>query len=244
MARRPLSSFATLWSRHVLNYSEIFTLALQELSESATISGDEDAISERLCPFLSKACFNLRKTKKLELQTPYWESPIQPVNQEELKGGKKRRRPDFTCRLINKWANSHEESEISLHIECKLLGNPTSATWILNENYVKNGIKRFDSKDYQYGKNAYSGIMIGYIISMNPTDIASEVNTYQSKHLPEYNQIQFLFDTVTLFNAHQSIKRKNITPFGFELIHLWVDLKNCYVANKKVGEKTKKMSDH
>ena len=228
MARRPLSPFTILWARHVVNYSEIFSGALQELSESATLSGDEDAISEKLCPFLSKACFNFRKTKNLELQTPYWESPIQPVNQEELKGGKKRRRPDFTCRLINKWANSYEESEISLHIECKLLGNPTSATWILNENYVKNGIKRFDSETHEYGKRANSGIMIGYIISMTPEQIENEVNFYQKTHIPENSKIKFSFDTKPLFKSNQNIKRKNVIPTPFELIHLWIDLREKY----------------
>ena len=228
MARRQLSPFGTLWERHILLYSEVFSEALQELSESASISGDEDAISELLCSTLNRVCFNFGKSRNLELQTPYWEAPIQPVIEDELKGGKIKYRPDFTCRCINSWAASPEKREISLHVECKRLGYPTSATWILNENYVKKGIQRFDSKIHEYGKRAYSGMMIGYIIGMTPQDIESEVNDYQKKHAPEYTEIKFFFDTTTLFKTRQDIKRKNVMPARFELIHLWVDLRNCY----------------
>lgn len=228
MARRPLSPFITLWNRHILLYSEVFSTALQELSELASISGDEDAISEILCSILNRVCFNFGKSRNQELQTPYWETPIQPVTGDELKGGKIKKRPDFTCKCINPWAASPEKYEISLHVECKLLGYPTSATWILNKNYVKNGIKRFDSKIHEYGKRADSGMMIGYIISMTPQEIESEVNDYQKKHVPEYPEIKFFFDTTTLFKTRQDIKRKNVMPDRFELIHFWVDLRNCY----------------
>ena len=228
MARRPLSPFITLWNRHILLYSEVFSTALRELSESASVSGDEDAISEILCSILNRVCFKLGKSRNRELQTPYWEAPIQPATGDELKGGKIKKRPDFTCKFINPWAASPEKYEISLHIECKLLGNPTSATWILNKNYVKNGIKRFDSKIHEYGKRAGSGMMIGYIIGMTPEEIESEVNDYQKKHASEYTDIKFFFDTTTLFKTRQDIKRKNVLPARFELIHFWVDLRNSY----------------
>ena len=212
----------------MLLYSEVFSTALRELSESPSVSGDEDAISEILCSILNRVCFNFGKSRNQELQTPYWETPIQPVTGDELKGGKIKKRPDFTCKFINPWAASPEKYEISLHIECKLLGHPTSATWILNKNYVKNGIKRFDSKIHEYGKRADSGMMIGYIIGMTPQEIESEVNGYQKKHAPAYADIKFFCDTTTLFKAIQDIKRKNVIPARFELIHLWVDLRNCY----------------
>ena len=83
--------------------------------------------------------------------------------------------------------------------------------WILNENYVKNGIKRFDSKTHEYGKRVNSGIMICYIISMTPVKIENEVNIYQKRHLPENNKVKFSFDTKLLFKSNQNIKRKNVT---------------------------------
>ncbi len=228
MARRALSSFIMLWDRHKQIYSDVFSASLQELVGRESLSGDEDAISEILSLVLNQICFEFSKSQNQEVHTPFWEGPVPPVTADELKGGKIKKRPDFTCRCLNPWANSPEEHEISLHVECKRLGHPTSATWNLNENYVKNGIKRFDSKTHEYGKRAYSGMMIGYIISMTPKKIEAEVNDYQKKHLPDNKKFNFTFDAEPLFQTRQDIKRKNVKPDQFELIHFWVDLRNCY----------------
>lgn len=228
MARRPLAPFTRLWERHVRLYLEVFSTALWELSESESISGDEDAVSELLCVILNGVCFKLGKSRNQELPSPCWETPIQPVAEDMLKGGKIKKRPDFTCKCLNPFAASPDTHEISLHVECKLLGSPTSPTWILNENYVKSGIKRFDSKTHEYGKRAHTGIMIGYIRDMAPLEIESEVNGYQKKHAPGYREINFVFETGTLFKTHQDIDRKYVMPSRFELIHLWVDLRNVF----------------
>jgi len=228
MARRTLSSFTPLWNRHKRLYSKIFSMALLELSKMDSISGDEDAISERLCIFLNNACYVRGKTKNQEVRTPDWEKPNQPVCTKELKGGKSRKRPDFTCKCLNPWADSPENHEISLHVECKRLGNPTSRSHVLNKNYVIEGIKRFDSKTHKYGNRAYSGIMIGYIISMTPKTIEAEVNSYQKKHLPDNSDIKFKFNSSSLIETIQRFERKNVKPINFELIHLWVELRHCY----------------
>ena len=228
MARLPLPAFIILWNRHVQLYLEVFSTALHELAGKDSVSGDEEAISETLSLILNRVCFDAGKSRDKEVQTPYWEAPIQPVAGDELKGGKSSKRPDFTCKCSNPWADLPEEHEISFHVECKRLGNPTSASWNLNENYVKNGIKRFDCKTHQYGKRAPSGMMIGYIISKTPKEIETEVNRYQNKHLPGYKDIRFIFDTIILFQTHQEIVRRSVSPEQFELIHLWVDLRDNY----------------
>lgn len=228
MARRPLLPFKNLWDRHVSLYSNIFSEALIELSKSDSISGGETSISEMLCLIVRQVCYNHSRSKKQEIRIPEWDGLIQPVTKDELRGDDSNKKPDFTCKLYNTMTDSYEKYEISLHVECKLLGKPTSATWILNENYIKNGITRFDSKTHEYGKRAKSGIMIGYIISMTPEEIENEVNVYQKKHIPENNKIKFSFDTKPLFKSNQNIKRKNIIPTQFELIHLWIDLCERY----------------
>lgn len=226
MARLVLPSFIFLWNKHVKLYLKVFSRALKEMVEGKSVSGDEDAISERLILILNDVCFALYCSGNREVQTPLWEASIQPVTADELKGGKSRKRPDFTCKFVNPLADSPEEREILFHVECKRLGSPTSPSWILNKNYVKNGIKRFDCKTHEYGKRAPSGMMIGYIISMTPKEIETEVNGYQKKYVPGYTDITFISDTAPLFRAHQEIERKNLFPVQFELIHLWVDLRN------------------
>jgi hypothetical protein len=229
MARRILSPPITYWKIFKQKYLELFSISLFELANTKTISGDEDAISERLIIILRQVCFKLnQRQKNIEIRVPIWEAPIQPTDEYEIKGGKSRKRPDFTCYYFNAHANSLEQQEVPLHVECKRLGSPTSPSWNLNENYVKNGIKRFDRMMFNYGKHAPTGMMIGYIISMTPEEIGVEVNTYQREHLPGYPGIEFDFDGKTIFKARQQINRRYVAPYRFELIHLWADLRAKY----------------
>ena len=161
MARRSLPAFAKLWQRHDRIYCEVFSISLQKLANEP-VSGDENTISRRLCPILICVCFTLSRSRNIDVRTPTWEGPIQPVSEDELEAEPKR--PDFTCKLSNPHSASAEEYEIPLHVECKRLGFPTSPSWKLNKNYVTEGMKRFDCDSHEYGKRASSGMMIGYII--------------------------------------------------------------------------------
>lgn len=228
MGRRELTSSKSLWDRHIKLYYEVFSMALLDLADVDPISGDEDELSEQLCLCLNNTCFKIGKIRNQEVPTPNWEGPIQPVTQDELKGGKIKKRPDFSCKCVNPLADSLKNYEISLHVECKRLGNPTSPSWVLNENYVTNGIKRFDSKNHEYGKRAQTGMMVGYITNMNPKSILAEVNKYQKKYLPENSAISFKLNQSLLIKTSQKIDRKYIKPFKFELIHLWIDITQHY----------------
>lgn len=174
MARkaRKIAGFGQLWQRHENLYQALFCDALAQLTITEEQRKDEDAISEALCPILRQVCFN-HKDKPMP---PEWEGPIAPVNKEELKGGKIRKRPDFTCRLVNTFADSSEMHEISLHVECKRLGEKIGS-WNLNKNYIENGVKRFDSEAHGYGKRAPCGLMIGYIVSAERNDVLNEINS-------------------------------------------------------------------
>jgi len=226
MARRDIPTLSQLWKRHETLYVDIFSLALALLSQKKCSLDDEDKISEQLCPLLNSVCFTESNNRDFEIRTPDWEKPIQPVVDKELKGGKKRKRPDFTCKCYNPFASSAEQHEIALHVECKRLGNPTSKGYNLNKNYVIKGIRRFDSRVLKYGKRAPSGIMIGYIISMEPEQIVDEVNLWQQEQCPHNQALSFQFNTPPVFEEKQNLNRKNVEPKSFHLIHLWVDLRN------------------
>jgi len=224
MARYNVPSFSSLWQKHETLYMGIFTMALQRLSGEQCDMTNEDTISEHLCIVLNAICFEESRNNNCEIRTPDWEKSVQPVNDSELKGGKAGK-PDFTCKCTNPFAASADEHEISFHIECKRLGLPTSARWILNKNYVTNGIKRFDSRLHEYGKRAFSGMMIGYIISMSPEKILDEVNIYQKKHCSYNPAIEFDYVKGNVQQYRQILNRKNLKPKLFKLVHLWVDLR-------------------
>lgn len=225
MARHSLSSFTALWQCHERLYLEVFLSALQELTVEVVPLDDEDAISETLCVLLNQVCFDLGQSRNIEVPTPVWEVPIQPVVAGELKGGKIRKRPDFICKCTNRFAASAEEHEIPLHVECKRLGDSSGSSWNLNENYVKNGIQRFDSIIHEYGKRAPSGLTIGYVVSMTPKSVLTEVNGYQMKSFPANPAIVFKFEVGKLFVSRQFLTRLHVLPEEFELLHLWADLR-------------------
>jgi len=99
MARKigAIKSFLLLWMEHEKLYCSIFYEALQQLKINEEQRKNEDAISEALCPVLREVCFK----HEHDVKTPDWEKPNQPVNTDELKGGKIRKRPDFTCNFIS-----------------------------------------------------------------------------------------------------------------------------------------------
>jgi hypothetical protein len=226
MTKRLLPSFTVLWQRHEELYCGIFLAALKKLSNKK-LTGNENSISLALYPILNEICFTLGKSKNIEISTPNPECPISPLIEHEIDDESIGKCPDFTCNHLNPFAEAPEEHEIPLHIECKLLGQPkpSSPSWEFNKNYVTNGIKRFDSKRHEYGKRALSGLMIGYIISMEPRTILDEVNNCQRKELPDNPYIKFTFKKSKTFQSYQELKRKTVKPSDFNLIHIWVDLR-------------------
>ncbi len=219
MARKngTIKSFMPLWMKHEKLYCSIFLEALQQLEINDEQRNGEDAISEALCPILKKLCFSHEN----DVRTPDWEKSIQPVKTDELKGGKIRKRPDFTCNFLNSLADSPDMYEIPFHIECKRLGQKKDS-WNLNKNYVTYGIKRFDSREHEYGKRAPSGMMIGYIINMEQTAILNAVNEHLSKDIPNL----CLAFKQKVVSCEQNFTRKHVEPSKFKITHLWADLRN------------------
>jgi hypothetical protein len=224
-----------LWERHEVLYRAVFNKALDRLAQLDCEWGDEDQISERLCPILKTVCFEMGKGYNREVRTPDWEKPIQPFTEDDLKGGKVRNRPDFTCNMVDPHTDDPETYEISLHIECKRLGYASSSSWKLNENYVINGIKRFDSIAHEYGKRAVSGMMIGYMVCMEPMEIIQEVNGYLTAHLSTAPLLSFCFSQVVC-DCEQLLARTNIHPSIFKLIHSWVDLRKANKRSSSSGD--------
>jgi len=218
MARKigTIKSFLSLWMAHEKLYYSIFYEALQQLEINDDQRNKEDAISEALCPILNNVCFDHER----DVMPPACEEPISPVIKEELKGGKIRKRPDFTCNFLNNLAESAEMYKIQFHVECKRLGK-TVGSWNLNRNYVTNGIKRFNCRDHEYGKRAPSGMMLGYIVNMEQTAILDAVNKQLYSHLPVLN---FSF-TQKVVSCEQEFIRKKVGPERFKLVHLWSDLR-------------------
>ena len=226
MARRTIA-FAALWKRHETLYRGIFVEALIRLVAERRISGDENSVSKHLFTVVLTVCREIANTKNREIHPPTLDGLNSSVHVDETQEDYTRKRPDFACNSVNPRAEHNDEYLIPFHVECKLLGEPTSPTWKLNSNYVAHGIARFDLESHKYGNRASSGMMIGYIISMAPEQIQKQVNSCIKKKLPGIPPLRFALSDVPLQAKHR-FARNHVTPTPFTLIHLWVDVRNNY----------------
>ena len=217
MSLRPSGN--QLWKKHVQIYTAIFRQALLALSKIQTlINENEQTISLRLSELVQQKCFEYDKDLAYPIYEPLIMTKMGKKNKQRLQSG----RPDFSCRLKNRYAQSYAESELDFHIECKCLGIPSNPSWIFNKNYVNKGIMRFDLKDKRYGENVSDGMMIGYVTSMSPDDICKEINAELIQTGRNFPPISFPPSPVLLRETTQQIKRIVIAPSDFTLIHLWV----------------------
>jgi len=192
------------WIRFVDIGVEIFCTALNLLMVTDEMKKDEDSITKDLYKKLKDVCFK----HKDKPQRPSWDAKTDTE-----------KRPDFTCRLVNPFAESVDMSEIDLHIECKCIGNNRSPSWNLNKNYITDGIKRFDALSHEYGKCADDGIMIGYIISSTKEEIQRIMNEKLPENIEKLN-----FKTKSkVEKISTKFKRKNVEPLDFRLHHIWAN---------------------
>jgi len=227
MNRRSLPDFPALWKRHEELYLKLFSKALGELAQkdSGASTLDENLISDQLAIILNRICFEVNKTTKQEISKPLRELPIQPVEPKDLSSFRQRKKPDFTCDLINTFADSPEDNQISFHVECKKLGSPTSMSWILNKNYITEGMSRFDQKSHEYGNRAPSGVMIGYLVNMTFETVLDEVNVRIRQLASKMPEIKFILPALgKTIKTRQDLTREFVSPKKFALFHLWVDL--------------------
>jgi hypothetical protein len=202
------------WSRHVQLYRSVFLYSLEQLK---SISKKENEISAELFVILKKVCKRWALERSMEIPAPLAQLPQQDADKAVKKGLDALPKPDFSCPKFD----PDKGENLFFDVECKLLGSPTSKSWILNRNYVRDGISRFNN-DHEYGKEVSDGIMIGYIISMKPTEILDEVNGYLNSICDE---LYFEFKGEVSATSSK-LKRTTVKPENFTLIHLWVDMRN------------------
>lgn len=152
----------------------------------------------------------------LDGKNPPSESDIEPHERET-------KVPDFYWQFADDVAGDVRR----FVVECKRLGYPSSSTWKLNENYVRNGIRRFISSPHEYGKDDDTAGMIGYVQSMELEDILQEVNGIAGSNREAVSPLQLSPDgwqekgISTL--VHDLERPFPISPF--RIYHFWVDIR-------------------
>ncbi len=232
MAARKLPPVQSFWDRHERILLEVFVVALESLREcgnlpvwsaSSSSTRIEDDLSDRLALAAREATFALGLD-----YPPKRELPRQPESEADLGTPGVGKRPDFTCEVRDTAPTSSTDAWLYYHVECKCLGEPSSASWIYNRNYVSRGILRFLAPEHGYGERTPSGAMIGYVLSMSFAQILEEVNAKldEPRNLGSAPPIRFP-DTRPggIARTTQVLDRVRVAPRHFTLRHMWVDLR-------------------
>ena len=218
-----------LWKRHVECVLRVMTGALKRLHERLEIPDKEKELDRCLYFDARVEYFHLPHDKRPNGFNLILKPENPPDIESDIGQEWTLKIPDFKWRLCNNLATSPNELTMDFDIESKRLGKPTSPSWILNREYVENGIFRFILATHRYGNRVDSGLMIGYIQTMIPMDIIKEVNQYIKER--DKNNIPLLsfkeedFQKKKIAQSFQFIKKRSFNPYSFTLYHLWIDLR-------------------
>jgi hypothetical protein len=215
---QPRLSQIPLWERHVDLVLAVLRDALHILSKRWP-TGTEIERNRILAECLLFAIRDRYSAGLSTIDSPLFnEAPNQPAP-ETAGESAERKIPDFQHAYIDHLAPDPLYSSRSFVIECKRLGEATSAGWKLNENYVDNGIMRFVDPAFRYGNNVKSGAMVGYVDGMSFFSILEAVNVKaDARGLPLLLQS---VQTHPLNELHHQLDRAfPESPFG--LAHLWI----------------------
>ncbi len=227
-----------IWTRHEKRVLEIFKLALKMLREESSLPDKEDEINRKLCLLVRRANGDLQNQNQ-GIEWPLnFESNNQPDADDVTRSTREFKRPDFQWGVCDTNELDPDRSYKFYIIESKRLGSPSSTKWILNKNYVVNGMKRFVDPEWSYGKSSHSGAMIGYIQDMELQTILEEVNTNAASELLPNITISSEGEQPDITKLDQRLEREQIQPTPFDLRHLWVDLKHHYKnkTNQQIEE--------
>jgi len=112
---------------------------------------------------------------------PVMECNNQPDPDDEARIAREQKRPDFQWVYLDRYESDPHRSSKQFVVECKRLGEPSRADWVLNVNYVNHGIIRFRDPKWAYAQRFSSGAMVGYWQSMEGKQVLNEVNEESRK---------------------------------------------------------------
>lgn len=224
--RTPTIFDKDLWVQSEERVLDLCARSLRKLRDCPCVrQATEPEINRKLFLCMAQANRDLTTVGKGFGHLPQPEAVNLPDPNNERRADWERKIPDFQWQIIDHLAPA-VDSVRSYAIECKRLGSPPRRDWILNEEYVANGMCRFANESHRYGNRCRSGAMIGYMQSMSFHSILSEVN----KHARTYAVGKLVpmpksscDDTVKRL---QSLLCRTFSASPFHLRHMWVDLRS------------------
>lgn len=210
-----------LWVKLETRCLSILERALVLLRNSQGHSESEIELNRRLYFCLLTASRELFAESDL---APVQECNNQPDPDDEARANREQKRPDFQWIFLDRYEADPKRSSKQFVVECKRLGNPPRAYWVLNLNYANHGIKRFKDPMHAYAKRFPSAAMVGYWQSMEAAQVLEEVNEESHKNALPYLLLTGGWKSGGVSHLEHTFERPfDISPF--RLRHLWVDLR-------------------
>ncbi len=209
------------WGRFKRNVVRLIVEALLILRTQTELAKGEVPLNRTLALCFVDANLNL----KLDYQ-PTPEAKNFPHFVDVSKAVRENNIPDFSWNITDH-ANRCNRN---VALECKRLGKPSSKAWILNRQYVEEGILRFFKAEEGYSKGCELGAMVGYVQNMEFEDILQEVNEYLNTcgiSMPTLTPPEKGWQNQGVSQLDHNFVRSFI-PSSFSLYHFWVDIRDWY----------------
>lgn len=209
------------WRKFEDSILEVIKQAIEILNQKEVLPKQEDELNRIFYACLVEANYQLQKKNKGRESPPMYEACNQPFYDDSKRAIRENKRPDFQWSITDTTEVDPKKSSKQFVLECKRLGTSQS-TWIFNENYIFNGVRRFISEEHGYARGVESSAMLGYIQSMEMLDILSEVNIFISK-IQQPHLIQTKNKGLTIFLSHEV--KLEYSEDTLRLEHIWIDIK-------------------
>lgn len=210
-----------LWVKRETRCFSILERALVLLRKPQELPEPEIELNRRLYFCLLTASRELFPESDM---APSQECNNQPDPDDEARAEREQKRPDFQWIYLDRYEVNPERSSKQFVVECKRLGNPPYANWVINLNYANHGIKRFKDPRHAYAKRFPSAAMVGYWQSMEAAQVLDEVNEESHKSdLPDLLLTGSWKSGGVSHLEHTFERPFDISPF--RLRHLWIDLR-------------------
>lgn len=215
-----------IWAKREEMFIVILERALQLLQAQNGLPESECDLNRLLYFKLLRASQDLYPSDPV---APTTECNNQPDPDDEARTAREHKRPDFQWCYRDNYEPDPERSSRQFTVECKRLGAPRKASWILNSNYVTNGICRFRDPVWGYGQRFPSGAMVGYWQSMEFAHVLKEVNDEAARNtIPDIAPTGDQKPGIHL-SEHSLDRSFPVSPF--RLRHLWIDLRTTTIRN-------------
>lgn len=215
------------------------------MRNAASLPEQEVDLNRELCRNIRRALWELRDSDEGFDTLPHLDACNQPDEDDEARATRLDKRPDFQWELKDTQARNYEEYTRLYAMECKRLGFPSSPTWVLNREYISNGVCRFIKAEYGYGspKSNPSYAMVGYVQNMDLDDILGEVNGFAKTYsVPDIMLSEDGWIEKDISHLDHQLERPEIHPTPLDLRHLWLDIRDIpRLPAKKTIRKRRKV---